>query len=124
LRRPGVRYADLLGLPGLGPAAATLDLESEQLEQVARALEVDARYAGYIARQSEEIERLRRHAATPLPNDLDYREVRGLSNEVCEKLARVRPADIGQAARISGVTPAAISLLLIHLKKQRERRIA
>jgi tRNA uridine 5-carboxymethylaminomethyl modification enzyme len=124
LRRPSVGYADLVGLHAIGAGSATAGLETEQLEQVARALEVDARYAGYIARQGEEIERQRRQAATLLPGDLDYASVRGLSNEVREKLARVRPADIGQAARISGVTPAAISLLLIHLKKQRSRRIA
>jgi tRNA uridine 5-carboxymethylaminomethyl modification enzyme len=122
LRRPSVGYAEILALPAVGPGHATLDLENEQLEQVARALEVEARYAGYIARQGSEIERQRRHAETPLPSDLDYRSVRGLSNEVREKLERIRPADIGQAARISGMTPAAVSLLLIHLKKQRPRR--
>jgi tRNA uridine 5-carboxymethylaminomethyl modification enzyme len=86
-------------------------------------LETEARYAGYIERQRAEIERQRKHQTTGIPEDLDYAMVRGLSNEVREKLARIRPIDIGQAARISGVTPAAISLLLVHLKK-RQRQIA
>ena len=74
--------------------------------------------SGYIDRQRDEIERHRRHEETAVPQDFDYAQVRGLSAEVCEKLVRIRPATVGQAARISGVTPAAISLLLVHLKKR------
>ena len=81
-------------------------------------LEVEARYAGYIERQQDEIARQRRHEETPIPEALDYREVRGLSNEVCQMLEEHRPATLGQASRISGVTPAAVSLLLVHLKKR------
>ncbi len=122
LRRPEARYEDLAGLEALGPASgAAAALEPEQLEQVARALEIEARYAGYIERQSEEIERQRRHRGAPVPPDFDYGDVRGLSHEVREKLERVRPGDLGQAARIPGVTPAAVSLLLVHLKKGQRR---
>ncbi len=124
LRRPELRYEDLAGLAALGPASeAAAAIEPEQLEQVARTLEIEARYAGYIERQSEEIERQRRHMAAAVPADFDYGAVRGLSHEVREKLERVRPVDLGQAARIPGVTPAAVSLLIVHLKK-RQRRIA
>ena len=87
-------------------------------------LEIDAHYAGYVERQGTEIERQRRQADTRLPPDLDYAAVTGLSNELREKLARIRPDDIGQAARISGMTPAAISLLLIYVKKGRTTRAA
>lgn len=111
LTRPEMSYALLTSLPGLGPAIAD--------EQVAEQVEIQASYAGYIKRQSEEIEKTRRHEETTLPDDMDYAEVSGLSNEVVEKLNRHKPASIGQASRISGVTPAAISLLLVHLKRQR-----
>ena len=85
------------------------------IEQV----EIQLKYAGYITRQQVEIERQSRHEALPLPSDLDYASVRGLSIEVQQKLNRVRPETLGQAGRISGVTPAALSLLLVHLKKRR-----
>jgi len=107
LRRPEVDYAGLIRLIGGGvdnPAVA---------EQV----EVQTKYAGYIERQQKEIERSRRHEDKPLPADLDYAVVQGLSNEVRQKFAEARPETIGQASRIPGVTPAAISLLLVHLKK-------
>ena len=85
---------------------------------MAEQLEIQAKYAGYIERQQEEIERHRRYEALALPEDLDYGKVSGLSNEVRQKLQQHKPGTIGQASRMSGVTPAAISLLLIHLKKQ------
>ncbi|MDH3637081.1 MAG: tRNA uridine-5-carboxymethylaminomethyl(34) synthesis enzyme MnmG, partial [Gammaproteobacteria bacterium] len=109
LRRPEVSYQSLMTLPGAGPGV--------QDPRIGAQLEVEARYAGYIERQRQEIERQRRHEETVLPMDLDYSSVRGLSIEVCEKLTAFRPLTIGQASRISGVTPAAISLLLVHLKK-------
>ncbi len=87
-------------------------------EEVAEQVEIDCKYHGYIARQQEEIERLAAQQDYPLPGDLDYQAINGLSNEVIQKLGDVRPATIGQAGRISGVTPAALSLLLIHLKKR------
>jgi len=76
------------------------------------------KYAGYLQRQREEIERQQRHEHTPIPSDFDYDKVRGLSAEVALKLKQTLPATLGQAARISGVTPAAISLLLVHLQRR------
>jgi len=110
LRRPGVTYASLTSLPVAGPAVAD--------PAVAEQVEIQAKYSGYIARQQDEIARTRRHEDTRLPEDLDYAEVSGLSSEVRQKLAAQRPATLGQAARIPGVTPAAVSLLLVHLKKR------
>jgi tRNA uridine 5-carboxymethylaminomethyl modification enzyme len=81
-------------------------------------IEVRARYAGYIERQQDEIERARRHEETVLPPDLDYGALGGLSHEVRQKLSEARPATLGQAARLPGVTPAAVSILLVHLKKR------
>jgi tRNA uridine 5-carboxymethylaminomethyl modification enzyme len=110
LRRPEVDYNALVSLPGTGPGVA----DAQAAEQV----EIQAKYAGYIERQQDEIERHQRHEDTRLPDDLDYTEVRGLSIEARQQLARHRPATLGQAARISGITPAAISLLLVHLKRR------
>jgi len=110
LRRPDVSYDTLMSLAAAGEGVA----DSAVAEQV----EIQAKYAGYIERQRSEIERQRRNEETLLPPDLDYAEVRGLSAEVREKLARQRPDTLGQAARIPGITPAAVSLLLIHLKKR------
>jgi tRNA uridine 5-carboxymethylaminomethyl modification enzyme len=124
LRRPDAPYRDITALASVGGNAEVDALEPEQREQVVIALETAARYAGYIDRQATEIERQRRHARTVLPDDFDYAAVNGLSSEVKEKLLRVRPQSIDQASRISGMTPAAISLLLIHLKKREHRRIA
>jgi tRNA uridine 5-carboxymethylaminomethyl modification enzyme len=109
LRRPGVSYAALMTLPGAGTAVAD--------DRVAEQVEIATKYAGYIERQHGEIERNASQEAQKLPADLDYRTVRGLSAEVQQKLNQHRPETIGQAARISGMTPAAISLLLVHLKR-------
>jgi len=111
LRRPEVSYHTLMSLPGAGAAVADAE--------VAQQLEIQAKYAGYIERQSEEIESHRRHEETALPPDLDYHVVHGLSVEARQKLAAHRPATLGQAGRLSGMTPAAISLLLIHLRRRR-----
>ena len=111
LRRPQVSYETLMSLPGVGEAV--IDAE------VAQQLEIQAKYAGYIERQEEEIELHRRHEETLLPPDLDYHRVHGLSVEARQKLAAHRPTTLGQAGRISGITPAAISLLLIHLRRKR-----
>jgi tRNA uridine 5-carboxymethylaminomethyl modification enzyme len=114
LRRPGTRHAQIVELAGMPP----WDGADERLpSQVELQVEVRAKYAGYIDRQREEVERLRRNEETTLPDSLDYASLAGLSVEVRQRLAEVRPATIGQAARISGVTPAAISILLVHLKK-------
>jgi tRNA uridine 5-carboxymethylaminomethyl modification enzyme len=113
LRRPEVEYDDVVEL--IGPMEANAD---ERLAPQIRAqLDVAAKYAGYIERQEEEIARQRRNEETRLPPDLDYSRVAGLSNEVRQKLEQIRPATVGQAARVSGVTPAAVSILLVHLKK-------
>ena len=109
LRRPGVTYADLMALPGAGGAVSD--------NAVAEQVEITTKYAGYIERQNEEIGRHAAQEGQRLPADLDYRRVRGLSVEVQQKLNQHQPETIGQAARISGVTPAAISLLLVHLKR-------
>jgi len=109
LRRPGVTYASLMTLPAAGTAVADA--------VVAEQVEVATKYAGYIDRQQQEIARHRAQETLRLPPDLDYRTVRGFSTEVQQKLNLHRPGTVGQAARISGVTPAAISLLLVHLKR-------
>ena len=118
LRRPDIAYRDLTVLECVGPNAAIDALAPELAEQIERGLEISARYSGYVERQRQEIDRAKRHGSTRLPPELDYGAVGGLSNEVREKLARIRPESIGQASRISGMTPAAISLLLIHLKRR------
>lgn len=113
LRRPQVSYESLMSLPGAGPATDD--------PKVAEQVEIQAKYHGYIDRQRGEIARHRNSEETPMPEDLDYRTMRGLSVEVREKLHLHRPQTLGQAARIPGVTPAAISLLLVHLKRHGQR---
>jgi len=109
LRRPEVTYAALMTLPGAGEPVAD--------PKVAEQVEIQAKYAGYLERQREEIERAARYESVAVPEDLDYDQVPGLSSEVREKFKKQRPATLGLASRIPGVTPAAVSLLLIHLKK-------
>ena len=109
LRRPDVSYASLMSLPGAGEAAVD--------PIVAQQVETQIKYDGYIARQHDEVRRREQYEATVLPRELDYRAVRGLSREAQQKLNQHRPETIGQASRISGLTPAAISLLLVHLKR-------
>jgi tRNA uridine 5-carboxymethylaminomethyl modification enzyme len=110
LRRPDTSYAQLMILPGAGPGVAD--------PQVAEQVEIQARYQGYIERQHEEIARQEHYENLRLPEGVDYREVRGLSTEAQQKLNQHRPETLGQAARISGITPAAISVLLVHLKRK------
>lgn len=109
LRRPEVDYARLMTLPQAGPGTADA--------QVAEQVEIQAKYQGYIERQHAEIEQRAQQEALRLPADLDYTQVRGLSIEVQQKLNRAKPETLGQASRVSGVTPAAISVLLVHLKR-------
>jgi len=122
LKRPEVRYADLLSLRSAdgGPVGEPPDIGAED-PAVAEQVEIQIKYAGYIARQEEEVARHESHETTRLPADIDYAAVRGLSIEVRQKLAAQRPETVGQAARISGVTPAAISLLLVHIKRLNRR---
>ncbi len=116
LRRPDVGYAALMTLPGVG--------EPVDDPAVAEQVEVSIKYAGYIERQKDEIARALAQEEARLPPDLDYRSVRGLSTEVQQRLNRQRPDTIGQAARMQGITPAAISLLLVHLKRSPGREDA
>jgi tRNA uridine 5-carboxymethylaminomethyl modification enzyme len=114
LRRPELDYAKLTSVAGIGPAVDDV-LVAEQVE-------ISTKYAGYLDRQRDEIERSRRHEDTAIPPGFDYDSVRGLSAEALLKLKAAMPTTIGQAQRISGITPAAISLLLVHLK--RHKRVA
>ncbi|MBM7422110.1 tRNA uridine-5-carboxymethylaminomethyl(34) synthesis enzyme MnmG [Spongiibacter marinus] len=109
LKRPELGYADLADMVQDGEAV---------VDDVAEQIEIGVKYAGYIERQKDEIERLRRHEETPLPLDFDYSVIEGLSNEIKQKLGDARPQTLAQASRIPGVTPAAVSLLLITLKKR------
>src|SRR5690242_7746525 len=109
LRRPDVSYQDLMTLPGAGEAVTD--------PQVAEQVQIQAKYHGYIERQKDEVARNARYEEIRLPQNLDYRTVRGLSSEVQQKLNQFKPQTAGQAARISGITPAAISLLLVHVKR-------
>ncbi|WP_282297638.1 tRNA uridine-5-carboxymethylaminomethyl(34) synthesis enzyme MnmG [Stenotrophomonas sp. PS02289] len=111
IKRPELDYAKLMQVPSLGPGVADA--------KVAEQVEIGVKYAGYLDRQREEIERQQRHENTAIDAAFDYASVRGLSAEVQQKLERVRPQTIGQAQRIPGMTPAAISLLLVHLERAR-----
>ena len=119
LKRPELGYAGLTGISTVGPRFRHPEEYPELTEQIDAQIEIQARYQGYLQRQEQEIDRSRRHSATSLPVDLDYDNVRGLSHEIRQKLTNIHPATVGQASRISGMTPAAVSLLLVHIKKQR-----
>jgi tRNA uridine 5-carboxymethylaminomethyl modification enzyme len=108
LKRPNVQVNALMEVCEL--ALSTPDVNEQ--------IEIDCKYEGYISRQQDEIDRIAGQQETRIPENLDYSSIQGLSNEVCQKLETVRPATIGQAGRISGVTPAAVSLLLVSLKKR------
>jgi len=114
LRRPNITYQSLMGLSVAG--------EAVEDALVAEQVEIQAKYSGYIDRQKDEILRAQRNEDSKIPEQLDYSSINGLSNEVCEKFTRIRPTTVGQAGRIPGVTPAAISLLLVHLKHGATRK--
>ncbi|KGQ19157.1 tRNA uridine 5-carboxymethylaminomethyl modification enzyme GidA [Lysobacter dokdonensis DS-58] len=116
MKRPELDYGKLMQLPSLAPGVEDA--------KVAEQVEIGVKYAGYLGRQRDEIARQQRHEHTSIPAAFDYAAVRGLSAEVQQKLARVRPETIGQAQRIPGMTPAAISLLLVHLARVRDTRVA
>jgi tRNA uridine 5-carboxymethylaminomethyl modification enzyme len=109
LRRPEMTYETLTSLERFSPAMSD--------EQATEQVEIQVKYEGYIHRQQEEIEKSLRHENTKLPLDLDYSKVKGLSNEVVLKLTNAKPETVGIASRISGITPAAISIILVYLKK-------
>ena len=115
LKRHEVDYQRLVDIEGIGPGVKD--------EQISQQLEIQVRYSGYLERQQEDIARRRRHETLKIGDDFDFDGVHGLSAEVREKLQSVRPDTIGQASRVPGVTPAAISLLLVHLKKSRKMRV-
>ena len=121
LRRPDVSYAGLMSLDGGAYTAADVSRETlgELLEPVIEQIEIAAKYSGYIDRQRDEVQRAAHYEDLKLPADLDYMQVAALSIEVRQKLSKHRPETLGLASRISGVTPAAISLLLVHLKKRK-----
>ncbi len=116
IKRPELDYAKLMAVPSIGPAVDDA--------QVAEQVEIGVKYAGYLDRQRDEIERQQRNESTLIPAGFDFASVRGLSAEVQQKLERVQPQTIGQAQRIPGMTPAAISLLLVHLERTRRTRVA
>ena len=118
LKRPELSYPAVTSITSVGSRQRNVIETAELSEQIDKQVEIQARYSGYVERQTKEIEKSRRHATTSLPTDLDYDQVRGLSHEIRQKLFDIRPATIGQASRISGMTPVAVSLLLVHLKKR------
>ena len=124
IRRPEYGYADVAALSAVGAGAWRQDMEEEQAEQVEVQLEVQARYAGYIARQQREIEKHVKQEKLVLPADIDYAAVTGLSTEARQRLESARPETLGQASRLEGVTPSTVSLLLIHLRKRHLQEIA
>jgi tRNA uridine 5-carboxymethylaminomethyl modification enzyme len=113
LRRPNVSYRSLSSI-----SAPVVEIQDEMVKEQ---VEIQAKYQGYIARQQDEVDRREGQESMPLPADLDYADVRGLSTEARQTLSRQRPETIGHAARISGVTPAAISLLLVHLRRRKKQ---
>lgn len=119
LRRPEIDYAHLVAI--IGKAEINDDMMPEQVGKIAEQVEVQAKYEGYLTRQQAEIDKTLKHEKTSIPNLIDYKEVRGLSTEISLKLSDQRPETIGQAGRIPGMTPAAISLLMVHLKKNKAR---
>ncbi|MDH3432258.1 MAG: tRNA uridine-5-carboxymethylaminomethyl(34) synthesis enzyme MnmG, partial [Gammaproteobacteria bacterium] len=124
LRRPELDYAAVSALSAVGYFDASTLASDEQREQVELQLEVQAKYAGYIDRQEREIAKHAKQESLRLPDDIDYAAVDGLSNEARQRLQRVRPVTLGQASRLEGMTPSAVSLLLIHLKKRQLRKSA
>jgi len=114
LKRPEITYSDLMKVDGIGPGASD--------QKVAEQVDVQVRYAGYVTRQADDVQKSQRNEKTSIPGDFDYTGVAGLSAELQEKLSHTKPQSIGQASRIPGMTPAAISLLLIYLKRKRNGR--
>jgi len=109
LKRPEIEFDDVI---------LDFEVHNAQDEQVKQKVQIGTKYSGYLNRQLEEIEKQKEYQTTKLPEDLDYSDVKGLSNEIREKLTRVKPFNVAQAKSIQGMTPAAVSILLVHLKKQ------
>jgi tRNA uridine 5-carboxymethylaminomethyl modification enzyme len=124
LKRPELRYRDVVALAAVGTTDAAALHADEQNEQVELQLEVRAKYSGYIERQQREIEKHAKQESLRLPEDINYEAVDGLSNEARQKLIAARPITLGQASRLEGMTPSAVSLLLVHLKKRQLKKSA
>ncbi len=124
LRRPELDYVAVSGLSTVGAFDPNELASDEQREQVELQLEVQAKYAGYIDRQEREIAKHAKQESLCLPLDIDYATVDGLSNEARQRLENARPVTLGQASRLEGMTPPAVSLLLIHLKKRQLKKSA
>jgi tRNA uridine 5-carboxymethylaminomethyl modification enzyme len=124
LRRPELSYRDVIGLSSVGSGGWEESVGAEQSEQIELQLEVQVKYQGYIDRQEREIERHARQESLRLPDDLDYANVTGLSTEAMQRLLSARPTTLGHASRLEGMTPSAVSLLLIHLKKRQMKKSA
>ena len=118
LKRPGVNYTKLISLPGVGKRKGQSREKAFVREQINEQIETDAKYEGYLFRQRKEVQRQKTYKNTPLPEDINYSSLSGLSNEAKQKLKEFTPETIGQAARIQGITPATLSTLLVHLKKR------
>lgn len=124
LCRPELKYVDIISLSSVGQGNYSKKLTLQQIEKIELELEANAKYKGYIDRQQKEIKKQSKHEKLKLPTDINYFEVCGLSNEASQKLSSILPATLGQASRLEGVTPSAISLLLIHLKKRQMQKSA
>ena len=124
LCRPELKYVDIISLSSVGQGNYSKKLTLQQIEKIELELEANAKYKGYIDRQQKEIKKQSKHEKLKLPTDINYFEVCGLSNEASQKLSNILPATLGQASRLEGVTPSAISLLLIHLKKRQMQKSA
>jgi tRNA uridine 5-carboxymethylaminomethyl modification enzyme len=124
LKRPEYGYREVVALPDVGDSDALTALGPEQREQVELQVEVQAKYQGYIDRQEREIAKHAKQEALRLPDEIDYENVDGLSNEARQKLIAARPTTLGQASRLEGMTPSAVSLLLIHIKKRHLKKSA
>lgn len=114
LKRPELSYGDLKQLEGYG---------SELPERVARQVEIQCKYQGYLQRQEAEVKKFKNLEKIQIPSGFDYQEIPGLSNEVRQKLSEVQPTSLGQASRIAGITPAALSILMVYLKRRRDGQI-
>ena len=124
LKRPESDYANVVARDEIGTSSMAELSTNEQREQVEFQVQVQAKYQGYIDRQEREIAKHAKQEALRLPEDIDYETVDGLSNEARQKLSTARPATLGQASRLEGMTPSAVSLLLIHIKKRQLRKSA
>jgi tRNA uridine 5-carboxymethylaminomethyl modification enzyme len=124
LRRPDINYAQLAALSVVGGFDDVPGSFPELDEQIVQQLEVRAKYAGYIERQQREIAQHEKQESLQLPADIDYRAIHGLSNEARQRLLAAQPVTLGQASRLEGMTPSAVSLILIHLKKRQLKKTA